>query len=122
LWILAAFVECVEPVVNKVVLVHPARVKAIAHAKLKNDRIDSQTLAQLLRAGMLQEARKADRPIRDLRELLRLRMALGSDRARYKNQIHAVLHRHGERVPVSDLFGRSGRQWLITLPLSLAPP
>lgn len=113
----SAFVDGVEPLVSKIVLVHPAKVKAIAHAKLKNDRIDSQTLAQLLRAGMLPEAWKADRPTRDLRELLRLRMALGSDRTRYKNQIHAALHRHGQRVPCSDLFGRSGRQWLSALPL-----
>src|SRR5579859_7502447 len=33
-----AFVDCVEPLVERVVLVHPAKVKAIAHAKLKNDR------------------------------------------------------------------------------------
>jgi transposase len=112
-----AFVDVVEPLVGRVALVHPAKVKAIAHAKLKNDRIDSQTLAHLLRTDLLPEAWKADRPTRELRELLRMRMALGSDRTRYKNQIHAVLHRHGQRVPVSDLFGRQGQQWLRTLAL-----
>ena len=87
-----AFVDCVEPLVQRVVLVHPAKVKAIASAKLKNDRVDSQTLAHLLRTDLLPEAWKADVPTRDLRELLRMRSALAGDRTRYKNQIHAVLH------------------------------
>ena len=40
-----AFREVVEPEVTRLVLVHPQRVKAIASAKLKNDRVDSATLA-----------------------------------------------------------------------------
>ena len=107
----AAFVEQVEPLVERVVLVHPAKVKAIASAKLKNDRIDSATLAHLLRANLLPEAWKADRATRDLREVLRLRVALGQQRTRWKNQVHATLHRHGLRPPVTDLFGLAGRAW-----------
>ena len=117
----AAFVELVEPLVERIVLVHPAKVKAIANAKLKNDRVDSAILAQLLRANLLPEAWKADQATRDLRELLRLRVALGRQRTRGKNQIHATLHRHGVRVPVSDLFGREGRAWLSTVALREAP-
>jgi len=113
----SAFVECVEPLVNRVVLVHPARVKAIAHAKLKNDRVDSATLAQLLRGNLLPEAWKADVATRDLRQLLRMRAALSKSRTRFKNQIHAVLHQYGERRTVSDLFGREGRAWLAQLAL-----
>lgn len=113
----AAFVELVEPLVERIVLVHPAKVKAIASAKLKNDRVDSATLAQLLRANLLPEAWKADQATRDLRELLRMRVALGQQRTRWKNQIHATLHRHGLRVPVSDLFGLEGRAWLASVEL-----
>jgi transposase len=110
-----AFLESVEPLVTRVVLVHPAKVKAIASAKLKNDRVDSATLAQLLRANLLPEAWKADRTTRDLREVLRLRVSLGQDRTRFKNQLHATLHQHGLRAPVSDLFGQAGRAWLATV-------
>jgi transposase len=113
----AAFVELVEPLLERIVLVHPAKVKAIASAKLKNDRVDSATLAQLLRANLLPEAWKADQATRDLRELLRMRMALGQQRTRWKNQIHATLHRHGLRAPVSDLFGLEGRAWLASVEL-----
>ena len=38
-------------------LVHPLRCKAIASARLKNDKVDAATLAQLLRADLLPEAR-----------------------------------------------------------------
>jgi len=113
----AAFLEIVEPLVERVVLVHPAKVKAIASAKLKNDRVDSATLAQLLRANLLPEAWKADRATRELREILRMRVSLGQDRTRYKNQVHAVLHQHGLRAPVSDLFGHAGRAWLAAVAL-----
>lgn len=116
-----AFLETVEPLVQRVTLVHPARVKAIASAKLKNDRVDSAILAQLLRANLLPESWKADTATRDLREVLRLRIALAQDRTRYKNQVHAVLHQHGLRSPVSDLFGHAGRSWLGTVALRPAP-
>jgi transposase len=113
-------VELVEPLVERGVLVHPARVKAIASAKLKHDRVDSAILAQLLRANLLPEAWKADQATRDLRELLRLRVALGQQRTRCENQIHATLHRHGLRAPVSDLFGLHGRAWLAAVELRAA--
>jgi hypothetical protein len=37
-------------------LVHPSRCKAIAAARLKNDKVDAAILAQLLRADLLPEA------------------------------------------------------------------
>ncbi len=54
-----AFREVVEPRVERLVLVHPQRVKAIASAKLQNDRVDSATLAHLLRCDLLPESWKA---------------------------------------------------------------
>jgi transposase len=112
-----AFAEAVESRVQRLVLVHPQRVKAIASAKLKNDRVDSATLAHLLRTNLLPEAGRADAGTRQLRELVRLRIDLGRQRARWKNRVHALLHAHGARSPVSDLFGRAGRAWLATVEL-----
>jgi transposase len=57
-------------------LVHPSRCKAIASARLKNDKVDAATLAQLLRADLLPEAWIAPQATRDLRALLRHRAAL----------------------------------------------
>jgi transposase len=107
-----AFREVVEPEVERLVLVHPQRVKAIASAKLKNDRVDSATLAHLLRCDLLPESWKADRETQARRQQTRLRTTLVRQRTRLKNQVHAVLHQQGLRSPVSDLFGRRGRLWL----------
>jgi transposase len=107
-----AFREVVEPEVTRLVLVHPQRVKAIASAKLKNDRVDSETLAHLLRCDLLPESWKADRETQARRQQVRLRATLVRQRTRLKNQVHAVLHQQGQRSPVTDLFGQRGRRWL----------
>jgi transposase len=45
---------------------------------------------------------------------------LGRQRSRLKNLLQGVLHQEGHRKPVSDLFGKAGRQWLSELELSPA--
>lgn len=107
-----AFREVVEPEVERLVLVHPQRVKAIASAKLKNDRVDSETLAHLLRCELLPESWKADRETQARRQQVRLRATLVRHGTRLKNQVHAVLHQQGLHSPVTDLFGKRGRLWL----------
>src|SRR5258708_40366825 len=47
--------------------VHPLRCNAIASARLKNDKVDAATLAQLLRADLLPEPRTAPPAVRHLR-------------------------------------------------------
>jgi Transposase len=49
-------VELLEELELEPHLVHPSRCKAIASARLKNDKVDARTLAQLLRADLLPEA------------------------------------------------------------------
>src|SRR5262249_26857987 len=48
-------------------MVHPLQCKAIASARLKNDKVDAATLAQLLRADLLPEAWIAPAETRQLR-------------------------------------------------------
>jgi hypothetical protein len=71
-------------------LVHPSRCKAIASARLKNDKVDAATLAQLLRVDLLPEAWIAPQATRDLRDLLRHRAALVRLSTCLKNRVHAV--------------------------------
>jgi transposase len=99
-------------------LAHSQQVKAIAAAKLKNDRIDSATLAHLLRCDLLPEAWMADETTRELRLQVRTRATLVRQRTRLKNQVHAILHQHGLKPDVTDLFGKAGRNWLEQAPLS----
>jgi transposase len=114
-----AFREVVEPEVQRLVLVHPQRVKAIASAKLKNDRVDSATLAHLLRCDLLPESWMADRETQARRQQVRLRATLVRQRTRLKNQVHAVLHQQGLRCAMTDLFGQRGRLWLAEQKLPL---
>ena len=115
-----AFHRAVRSHAERVVMVHPQRVKAIASAKLKNDRVDSTTLAHLSRCDLLPEAWMADEATQQLRLRVRLRIHLGRQRARAKNQLQAVLHQEGFIKPVTDLFGKRGRAWLKQIELSAA--
>ncbi len=102
-------------------LAHPLRTRAIAAARVKTDAVDATTLAQLLRAGLLPEAYIAPKELRDVRELLRHRVALVSMRSAIKNRVHAILAKHGIAHQHSDLFGKAGRRFLATVELRPAP-
>jgi transposase len=113
-----AFARAVQPEADRLVMVHPQRVKAIASARLKNDKVDSETLAHLSRADLLPEAWMANQETQQLRLLVRLRVSLGRQRTRAKNQMQSVLHQEGFLKPVTDVFGKRGRAWLAGLSLS----
>src|SRR5919201_541561 len=58
---------------------HAKYLKAISYAKVKTDRVDARTLAQLLRADLIPEAHMISpdqRELRELRDLLRARLQL----------------------------------------------
>src|SRR5205807_10388331 len=74
----------------------------------------------LLRCDLLPESWKADRETQARRQQVRLRATLVRHRTRLKNQVHAVLHQQGLHSPVTDLFGKRGRQWLAGLKLPAA--
>ena len=95
---------------------HPLRCKAIASARLKNDKVDAATLAQLLRADLLPEAWIAPAEVRQLRALLRHRAGLVRLRTQLQNRIHAVVADFGYDRSGSYLSG-PGRGWLAELEL-----
>jgi transposase len=97
-------------------LVHPSRCKAIASARLKNDKVDARTLAHLLRTDLLPEAWIAPQAVRDQRALLRHRVALVQLATTARNRVHAVLADRGVRVE-QRLWSASGRAWLAALDL-----
>jgi len=97
-------------------LVHPLRCKAIASARLKNDKVDAATLAQLLRADLLPEAWIAPPAVRQLRAVIRHRISLVRLGTQLRNRIHAVAADHGYDRPASYWTG-PGRGWLAELDL-----
>src|SRR5512132_4483681 len=97
-------------------LVHPSRCTAIASARLKNDKVDARTLAQLLGADLLPEAWIAPPEICDLRALLGHRASLVRLATGLKNRVHAVGADRGITPPLS-LWATPGRGWLAALEL-----
>jgi transposase len=100
-------------------LVHPLRCKAIASARLKNDKAGAAILAQLLRADLLPEAWLAPAKVRQLRALLRHRISLVRPGTQLRNRIHAVAADHGYDRSASYRTG-PGRGWLAELDLPAA--
>ncbi len=97
---------------------NPRKVRAIAEAKVKTDKVDAQTLCELLDAGFLPAVWRPDEETRSLRALLGRRERLVRSRTRAKNAVHAALQRNLKgRPPMSDLFGVAGRRWLTELEL-----
>ena len=92
-------------------LAHPLKVKALAEAKVKTDKIDSETLAHLLRADLLPESYVPPRDIRELRDRVRRRAFLVGMRTMLKNRVHSELSKRGIRLGV-PLFTRKGREML----------
>ncbi|MFE0134995.1 IS110 family transposase [Streptomyces sp. NPDC059037] len=97
-------------------LAHPLQCKAIASARLKNDKVDAATLAHLLRTDLLPEAWIAPSDVREQRAVLRHRAQLVRLRTLLRNRIHAVLADHGCDRGASCWTG-VGREWLEALPL-----
>ena len=93
-----------------VVISNPLKTKAIASAKIKNDKVDSHMLAQLLRADLIATVHVCSLKTRKLKELLRHRRRLVQDATRMKNRIHMLLMKNNISIPVSDLFGVKGHE------------
>jgi len=85
---------------------NPAKTRAIAEAKVKTDKVDTQILAQLLAADYLPAVWLPDAATNALRRQVIRRAGLVRQRTRCKNQVHAILHRNlVPRCPAADLFG-----------------
>jgi len=111
------YADLIENLGVDVHLAHPMDVKAIAHARIKTDKIDAGVLADLLRTNFLPEAYFAPAEVRSWKEQCRFRASVINLRTQVKNKIHAILFKHSLRHNFSNLFGKSGRRWLAGLDL-----
>jgi len=110
------FYDLLEGLGHKVVLAHPLKTKMIAEAKIKTDKIDAKTLAELLRGGFLPTSYVPPKEIRELRHLVRHRIFLGRVRAIIKNQIKTELRRKNIKYPDgAGIFMEKGKKWLRSL-------
>jgi transposase len=109
-----AIANLLTPLVGRVVVSNPFKTRAIAEAKVKTDKVDARILAQLLAADFLPPVWLPDERTRGLRRQVTRRAHIVRTRTRLKNQVHAILARNlCPTPPVSDLFGKTGRHWLM---------
>jgi len=99
-------------------LSNPHKTKAIAEAKVKTDKIDARTLAQLLRADLVAECYVPSKENREKRGLIREQASMTKIRTELRNKIHDLLAKYEYSHGFSDLFGKEGMTWLKTLRLS----
>jgi transposase len=97
---------------GRVAVANPGQVKAIAHARIKTDKVDAHTLAQLLRLDFLPEVQMPSRRTWALRQLLAHRRHLNRQLTATKSAIHALLNRSLIRYPGKVLFSKTGIRWL----------
>ena len=111
------FYENLESLGRDVVLSNPLATKAIASARIKNDKVDSKVLADLLRGNLLPTAYIQPKEIRELKELIRQRAYYVKIRTRIKNKIHSVLFKTNVKHEFTNLYGKAGMEFLKSIEL-----
>jgi transposase len=81
------------------VLAHAKYVKAIAYAKVKTDKVDLHTLAQLLCMDYIPEAYKISKDKRVLRDALRARLKIVQRHTSITNSMHLLLAKYNFDSP-----------------------
>jgi transposase len=112
------YAQLLTPYCSKLIMAHPLKVRAIASARIKTDAIDSDTLADLLRANLIPESYMPSLAIVELRELLRYRAKLSRMCGKLKTQAKNILSREGKTCDFDEVTGKRARLWLNNLVLS----
>jgi transposase len=111
------YCDLLEPLVARVVVANPYRVRLIAASLVNTDKISVLILARLLAADMIPPVWVPPPHVRELRSLVAHRARLVSQRSAAKNRLRALLHRYHIRPPAGDLFAASCRDWWAAAPL-----
>lgn len=100
-----AFYLCdlLEGRVGEVKVAHPRDLRAIAHARIKNDRLDAEKLSELNRGGLIPAVWVPPTKTRDARELLHEQARTQSAAQKEKVKIRSLLRRWGQ-LSVSNVL------------------
>lgn len=105
--------EVLEPLANvaSITLANPFKVRLIAEAQIKTDKISARVLATLLRLNVVPACHIPDAKTRRRKEVLRQRSYWVKLRTAVRCRVHRILtNQHHLSMPqVTDLFGRKGR-------------
>src|ERR1700674_2736840 len=104
--------EIVRSLVTEVVVCDPRHNKLLQSGN-KNDRVDAQKLAELLRLGSLKAVYHGDHGVRALKELVRTYDCLVSDTTRVMNRLKAIYRGRAIGCAGHDIYRQDRReQWL----------
>jgi transposase len=104
--------DLVRPLVTEVVVCDPRQNKLL-HSGNKNDRIDAQKLAELLRNGALKAVYHGDNGMRMLKELVHCYDCLVSDTTRVMNRLKAIYRGRAIACGGHDIYRPDRRpEWL----------
>lgn len=98
--------DTLKPHTEKLLMGHPAKMKAITAGKKKSDRIDARTIADLLRCNLLPACYVLSPEMRDLRRLLRYRNLMVQESVRMQNKIAGLLMETGTPFVKEKLHGK----------------
>jgi transposase len=98
--------DFLTPYAQEIKVAHPEKLKAIGTAKKKSDRIDAETICDLLRVDLLPECYMAPVHMRELRRLLRERNLLVRMATRLKNKNAGLLMECGVEYDRARLHGK----------------
>jgi transposase len=104
--------DVVRSLVTEVVVCDPRHNKLLQSGN-KNDRVDAQKLAELLRNGSLRAVYHGDNGVRTLKELVRNYDCLVSDSTRVMNRLKAIFRGRAIACTGHDIYRPDRRkQWL----------
>ncbi|MDW7759563.1 MAG: IS110 family transposase [Acidobacteriota bacterium] len=115
-------VDVLEQIGVSVKIAHPNEVKAIARAKIKTDKRDSEVLAHLLRMNMIPEVYRRSPENRQAQRVLRQRAFYVRTMTALKNRVYAFLAQQkeevrGEVARETNIFSAKGQKVLLGLDL-----
>src|SRR5215211_81639 len=103
--------DLLEPLVERVVVANPAKVKQIANARVKTDVRDTFILARLLAANLVPDVWVPPVHVRELRQLLSQRRQLVEMHTGTLNRMHSVAHRHHLTHERGKRFNEKNTAW-----------
>lgn len=107
--------DWLDELIHSVTLGHPSKLKVIAEAKIKTDKISSETLAHLLRCDLIPSAHVSSPAARIGKQLLRHYVFLVRLSTMVKNRVHSLVDGHPlirDQRSMKDIFCKQGICWL----------
>lgn len=98
--------DFLKPHAQELKVAHPQMLKAIGASKKKNDRIDAEKIADLLRCNLLPECHMISEELRELRRILRYRNLIVREAVRMKNKMSCLLMEVGATYSKERLHGK----------------